>query len=73
MVSVEGEAGHGWVTSSGSVVYADEGLASHFSISQNHMNACLLAEWLAPGWLQVIACCKHASKLQDSAEPCHWS
>lgn len=56
------------LTLSAPVVYADEG-RSHFSITQNPMDGCLLA----PGWLQVIVCCKHATKLQDCAEPCHWS
>lgn len=62
MLRVEGEAGYGWV-------YSDEGLCSHFSIIQNPMNGCLSA----PGWLQVIACCKHATKLQDCAELYHLS
>lgn len=52
-----------------SMVYAYEGLSSHFGITQNPMNGCLLA----PVWLQVIVCCKHATKLQDGAESCLWS
>lgn len=51
------------LTLSAPVVYADEGLRSRFSITQNPMNGCLLAVELAPGWLQVIVCCKHATKL----------
>lgn len=45
------------------VVYADEGSGSHFSIIINPLNSCLQAVNLAPGWLQVIVCCKHAPKL----------
>lgn len=51
-----------WLTPSASVVYADEG-RSHFSITPNPTDRCLLA----PGWLQVIVCCKHSTKLQDCA------
>lgn len=32
------------LTLSAPVVYADKGLTSHFSITQNPMNDCLLAE-----------------------------
>lgn len=60
MVRVAGEAIG--LTLSAPVVYADEGL-SHLSITKNPVNGCLLAVKPAPGWLQVIVCCKHATKL----------
>lgn len=51
------------LTLSAPVVYADEGHSSHFSITQNPANGCLLAAKMASGCFQVIVCCKHGSKL----------
>ena len=72
-VCAEGEARLGWVNASAPAVYANEGPSSHFSITRDPVNGCLLAEGLAPCWLQVIVCCKHATKLQDCAGPHQWS
>lgn len=44
MVRVEGAAGAVRLMLSAPVVYADEGLSSHFGITQNPMNSCLLAQ-----------------------------
>lgn len=44
MVRVEGAAGTVRLMLSAPVVYADEGLSSHFGITQNPMNSCLLAQ-----------------------------
>lgn len=48
---VEGAAGTVGLTLSVLVVCADEGLGSHFGITQNPMNSCLLALQLHSSWL----------------------
>lgn len=51
MMHGEGAAGTVGFTLSVLVVCADEGLGSHFGITQNPMNSCLLALKLRSSWL----------------------